>query len=55
MFVIAGLIIGAIFGALRAKRRGGNGKDVFQYGATHAILFALIGLFVTLFVHRSLI
>lgn len=55
MFALAGLIIGAIFGALRARRRGGNRLDMFQYAAVHAILFALAGLFLTLIVHRALV
>ncbi|MCT8160749.1 hypothetical protein [Pseudoruegeria sp. SHC-113] len=54
MIVIAGFVLGGVLGALRAKKRGGNGKDIAQWAIVHAILFALIGLFATLFIHRSL-
>lgn len=55
MFAVAGFVIGALFGAWRAKSRNGDRRDMFQYAASHAILFALIGLFVTLFIHRALV
>lgn len=52
MYILAGLVLGAAFGSLRARGRGGNGKDIWQYGAVHAILFGLIGLFVTVLLNR---
>lgn len=52
MIVIAGLIFGALFGALRARSRGGSGFDIAQYALVHAILFALVGLFVTIGIDR---
>ena len=52
MLVLAGLILGAAFGALRARKRGGNAKDIWQYGAVHAILFMLVGLVLTVLIHR---
>jgi prolipoprotein diacylglyceryltransferase len=52
MIVIAGLILGIIVGILRAKARGGNGKDMAQPAAVYAILFAIIGLFITIIIHR---
>ncbi|QPM89441.1 hypothetical protein [Pseudooceanicola algae] len=52
MLVLAGLILGALLGGLRAKKRGGNGKDIWQYAIAHAILFMLIGLVVTIVLHR---
>ncbi|MFC3179824.1 hypothetical protein [Cypionkella sinensis] len=54
MIVLAGLLIGAAYGALSAKRRGGRGLDMLQYGAAYAILLALIGLFLTIYLHRTL-
>ncbi|SLN12940.1 hypothetical protein PSA7680_00224 [Pseudoruegeria aquimaris] len=54
MIVIAGLVLGAALGALRAKKRGGNGKDMAQWAFVHALIFATAGLFITLFIHRSL-
>lgn len=52
MIVILGFLVGAVFGGLRAKRREGKPADILQYAVVHAILFALIGLFLTLFIER---
>ena len=52
MFVIAGLVLGALGGGWQAKRRGGRLADIAQYAAVYAILFGLIGLFVTLVIDR---
>ena len=52
MIVIAGLLFGALFGAYRARRRQGTGFDIAQYAAAHAILFALLGLFVTILIDK---
>ncbi|MDZ4312887.1 MAG: hypothetical protein U1A24_20260 [Cypionkella sp.] len=54
MIVLAGFGIGAAFGAFSAKRRGGRGLDMLQYGAAYAILLGLIGLFLTIYLHRAL-
>lgn len=54
MFVIGGLLLGAIGGGLRAKARGGKAADIAQYAVVHAILFGLIGLFITLYLDRML-
>ena len=54
MFVIGGLVLGAIGGGLTARRRGGKPADIAQYAAVYAIIFGLIGLFVTLFLDRML-
>jgi len=48
MIVIAAALIGAALGASRARARGGNRLDMAQYGAAHAIAFALLGLFATI-------
>lgn len=53
MIIIAGAALGAGYGAWLAKSRGGNGRDMAQYAAGFAIAFALIGLFVTIFVERG--
>ena len=52
MIVIAGFVLGAAFGASLAKKRGGRGLDMLQYGAGFGICFTLIGLFVTIFIER---
>ena len=54
IFPLSGLLIGAVFGALRAKAKGGNGKDMLQWGAEFAIIFALIGLFLVIVLQRIL-
>lgn len=54
MIVIGGFILGAILGATTALRRGGRNLDALQYGAGFAILFTLIGLFVTIFIDRMM-
>ena len=52
MIVIIGAILGAVTGALVAKRRKGNTADILQYGFVYALAFALAGLFLTLIIHR---
>ena len=54
MIVVAGLIIGAVFGAMLARQRGGNGLDMLQYAAVFAIAFCILGLFVTIALERYL-
>lgn len=53
IYPLAGLLFGAILGALRAKMRGGKGFDMLQWGAVFAILFGLIGLFILVFIERA--
>jgi len=45
--------LGAVTGALIAKRRKGRLADILQYAFVYALVFALAGLFITLFIHRS--
>lgn len=53
IYPLAGLVFGALFGAFRAKMRGGKIKDLLQWGAAFAIMFGLIGLFTLIFIERS--
>lgn len=53
MIIIVALVAGALVGAIRAKARGGTGLDIAQYAATHALIFALLALFATIFVGRA--
>ena len=53
IYPLAGLLIGAATGAIRARMRGGNALDMLQWGASFAIFFGLIGLFVLIFIERS--
>jgi hypothetical protein len=52
MFVIGGLLLGAIGGGLRARARGGKLADILLHAAVHAIAFGLVGLFITILLDR---
>ncbi|EET47418.1 hypothetical protein [Thalassobium sp. R2A62] len=54
IFPIGGLVLGALFGGLFAKIKGGKMLDVLQYAATCAILLGLIGLFLVIFIDRQM-
>ncbi|WP_432450202.1 hypothetical protein [Aliiroseovarius marinus] len=54
MIVIVALVLGALWGALRAKKRGGNRLDMAQYGAVYAIGCALVALFLAIITERQL-
>ncbi len=54
MIIIAGFLIGAVWGAIHVRRRGGNGFDIAQFMAVWAILGAILGTFATLVVERML-
>lgn len=53
IFPLSGLLFGAVFGALRAKAKGGEGKDMLQWGAVFAIIFALLALFLAIVLQRT--
>jgi hypothetical protein len=53
IYPLAGLVLGAILGALQARRRGGNLYDMLQWAAVFALIFGLIGLFFVIIVLRS--
>jgi len=52
MIVLISTLIGALLGAAAARRRKGNGLDIAQYAGVYAILFAILGLFVTIILER---
>ena len=52
MIVIGGFVLGAMIGALNAKRGGGKPADMAQYAAGYGIAFALLGLFLTIAIER---
>lgn len=54
MIVIAGTLLGALWGAALARRRRGNRLDIAQYAAGLAILGAIVGLFATVILDRLL-
>ena len=53
MIVLLGALLGAVTGALVARRRKGKTADILQYAFVYALIFALAGLFVTLMIHRA--
>lgn len=55
MIIIAGFILGAAYGANKARKAGGKRLDLLQYGAGFGIAFALVGLFVTLVLDRTIL
>jgi len=52
MIVLIGAILGALLGVVLATKRKGNAYDKAQYAAALAILFAMIGLLVSLGITR---
>lgn len=54
IYPLAGLLIGALLGGLAARRRGGKRLDLTQWAAVGAIIGGIVGLFVMIFVQRSL-
>ena len=52
MIVIFAFLLGAFLGYRTAKRRGGNRLDMAQYAAVYAIVFTLVGLFLTFLLER---
>lgn len=53
MLALAGMVLGAVLGAIRARARGGNGFDVAQYAAVHALILGLAGMFITVWMIRG--
>lgn len=54
MIIILGALGGALWGGYLAKRRGGNRKDIAQYAGGFGILFAIVGLFVTIYIDHAI-
>ncbi len=54
MIVLACLVIGAIWGSVLAKKRGGKALDIAQYAAGFAIAFMILGLFATVLLDKIL-
>jgi len=53
MIYLPAALIGGIIGGFTARKRGGKGLDVAQYVAVYAIAFGLLGLLVTIILHRN--
>ena len=54
MDVLVVALIGALVGGFSAKKRGGNGKDIAQYAAVFAIIFAVAGMVLSVVLTRLL-
>ena len=54
MIVLAGLIGGAAYGAMLARRRQGSRLDMAQYAAGYGIAFAIVGVFATIALEYTL-
>lgn len=52
MIVIAGLVMGALLGAVTAAKRGGKRLDMLQYAAGYGIAFCLLGVVLTIAIER---
>lgn len=48
MILIVGFIVGAVWGALQARRREGNRLDMAQYAFGYGVAFALVAVVVAL-------
>ena len=55
MLILIGAILGALLGFYSARRRDGTRLDILQYTSVYAIAFAIIGLMLTIVVHRAII
>ena len=53
IYPLAGLLLGAVLGALNAARHGGKRLDLLQWAAVGAIIGGLLGLFVLIGIERS--
>jgi hypothetical protein len=55
MIVLAGVIGGAVWGVLLARKRGGNRLDMAQHAAVLALILGVVGLALTIALHRLLV
>ena len=55
IYPLMGLLFGAVLGGVRAKLRGGSGKDIAQWAVAFAIMFGIIGMFILIYIERSYI
>ena len=51
--IVLGLgLLGALIGGFTANKRGGNRKDIAQYAAGYGLAFLIVGMPLTVLVHR---
>jgi hypothetical protein len=53
MIVIGAALLGALIGGYTAKKRQGTVLDIAQYATSFAIAFGIVGLIITVIVHRA--
>ena len=53
MIPVIGFFVGAAFGTFRARRAKGNRLDQLQYAAVYGMIFALIGLAISIYLLRA--
>ena len=53
MIILGFAIIGALIGGVTARTRGGKPLDIAQYATSYAMAFAIVGLFITVFMSRG--
>lgn len=54
IYPLAGLLIGAVLGALNARGRGGKRLDLLQWAAVGGIIGGIVGLFAMILIDRAL-
>ena len=52
MIVGLGFLIGALIGALIARKKGGNRLDILQHAAVIGVMVAILALFVNILILR---
>lgn len=52
MIVIAGVLLGAVFGVILARKNGGKVVDMAQYAAASAMAFGIVAMFATVLIDR---
>ena len=54
MFIFAGLLIGAIWGGVFARRKCGERLDIVQYAAVWGLIGAILGTVLTVVIQRMM-
>ncbi|MCB1345297.1 MAG: hypothetical protein H6900_11905 [Rhodobacter sp.] len=54
MFIFAGFLIGAVWGGIFARRKGGERLDIVQYAAVWGLIGAILGTVLTVVIQRAM-
>ena len=52
--IVAGVLLGAAYGALLARRREGSNLDMLHYAGIYAVLFGVLAVFLQIGLGRML-